>query len=160
MSDFSLEFRNAMAHLPAAVSIVTTNGKAGKTGLTISSLCSVSDSPATVLFCINKSSGTHDLFKQNGKACVNILAPEQEELAKHFANMLDSTIEQRFEWDIWTENAQPELKDAVSTLTGDIIDSYEIGTHTIFLLQLTDIQTRESNVLTYFNRGFQTANIH
>ncbi|MDP8033367.1 flavin reductase [Pasteurella atlantica] len=157
MSDFSLEFRNAMANLPTAVSIVTTKGEAGKVGLTVSSVCSVSDTPATVLFCINKESGTHDIFKQNGKACINILMPQQVELAKHFANMLDSTMEQRFEWDIWQDSDQPALKEAVSTLQGNIVNCYEVGTHTVFILQLTEINSTIGNVLTYFNRRFSTA---
>lgn len=159
MTDFSLQFRNAMANLPAAVSVVTTNGSAGKVGLTVSAVCSVSDSPATMLFCINKSSSTHDVFKKNAKACVNILKPEQEDLAKHFANMLESTTEERFGWDIWTDAEQPALKDAVSTLSGDIIDSKEVGTHTVFILQLKEIHTQESEVLTYFNRGFSSAKL-
>ncbi|MDP8079368.1 flavin reductase [Phocoenobacter skyensis] len=157
MSDFSLAFRNAMANLPSPVSIVTTEGKAGKVGLTVSAVCSVSDNPATLLFCINQSSGTHTVFKQNGTACVNVLSASQQELAEHFANMLDSTMEQRFEWDIWKATEQPALKEAVSTLQGKIINTYEVGTHTVFILQLTDIDTQEDDVLTYFNRGFQVA---
>ncbi|HDL3166296.1 TPA: flavin reductase, partial [Mannheimia haemolytica] len=63
----SLKFREAMAHLSSAVSIVTTNGVAGKAGLTVSSVCSVTDSPPTLLFCINKNSHVHDIIQQNGK---------------------------------------------------------------------------------------------
>ncbi|VTR21029.1 4-hydroxyphenylacetic acid hydroxylase [Actinobacillus pleuropneumoniae] len=101
--EFSQQFRNAMAHLSAAVSIVTTNGSAGKIGITVSSVCSVTDTPPTLLFCINQSSSVHDIIKQNGKVCINVLSHEQEEMAKHFACMMCSSMEERFAWDIWDE---------------------------------------------------------
>lgn len=51
----SLQFREAMAHLSSAVSIITTNGIAGKVGLTVSSVSSVTDAPPTVLFVLIKT---------------------------------------------------------------------------------------------------------
>ncbi|OOR99887.1 4-hydroxyphenylacetate 3-monooxygenase, reductase component [Haemophilus paracuniculus] len=154
--EFSQQFRDAMAHLCAAVSIVTSNGKAGKVGITVSSVCSVSDSPPTLLFCINQSSDLHDIIAQNRQVCVNVLSHEQEELAKHFACMLDSTMEQRFSWDIWQESEQglPLLKGAISTLQGEIIDSHSVGSHTIFITRLTQIDTAPNHSLVYFGRQF------
>ena len=43
------QFRAAMANLSAAVNIVTTAGVAGRTGITVSSVCSVTDTPTTLL---------------------------------------------------------------------------------------------------------------
>ncbi len=51
----SLKFREAMAHLSSAVSIVTTNGVAGKAGLTVSSVCSVTDSHQRSYFALIKT---------------------------------------------------------------------------------------------------------
>jgi len=42
-------FRNGMAKLGTAVSIVTTDGPAGKAGFTASAICSVTDTPPTLL---------------------------------------------------------------------------------------------------------------
>ena len=41
------EFRDAMARLGAAVNIITTDGVAGKGGITATAVCSVTDDPAT-----------------------------------------------------------------------------------------------------------------
>lgn len=38
-------FRNAMALLGGAVSVITTDGPAGRFGFTASAVCSVTDSP-------------------------------------------------------------------------------------------------------------------
>ncbi|AUI66441.1 MULTISPECIES: 4-hydroxyphenylacetate 3-monooxygenase, reductase component [Glaesserella] len=152
------QFRDAMAHLPAAVSIVTSCGTAGKVGMTISSVCSVTDSPATLLFCINQSSDLHDIIRQNGKVCVNVLNDQQTELAKHFAAMLDSSMEERFSWDIWQQGktGQFALKEAISSLHGEIVATQAVGTHTIFIVQLNEIQTHPQTSLVYFARQFKS----
>ncbi|OOH92352.1 4-hydroxyphenylacetate 3-monooxygenase, reductase component [Pasteurellaceae bacterium 15-036681] len=161
ISEFSQQFRDAMAHLSSAVSIVTSNGIAGKVGLTVSSVCSVTDSPATLLFCVNQSSDLHDVIKQNGKVCINVLNNEQEELAKHFACMLCSTMEERFAWDIWKESdaKQLMLEGAISSLVGNIVDTHAVGTHTIFLVELSQIQVNPKDSLVYFGRQFKAVEL-
>ena len=41
LSPVQQEFRNAMAKLAAAVNIITTNGEAGKCGITATAVCSI-----------------------------------------------------------------------------------------------------------------------
>ena len=158
LSEFAQQFREAMAHLSSAVHIVTSNGAAGKVGITVSSVCSVTDSPATVLFCVNQRSALHDVIKQNGKVCINTLNHEQQTLAKHFAGMLDSTMAERFEWAIWDSGwqAQPVLHDAISALQGEIIDCHSVGTHTIFIVRIAEIHCQPNHSLVYFSRQFKS----
>lgn len=148
------KFRDAMAHLASAVSIVTSNGNAGKIGLTVSSVTSVTDSPATLLFCVNNNSGLHDPLIENGRVCVNILAAEQEELAKHFAAMLGSSMEERFAWDIWHEEIK--LNGAIANLAGNITACHAVGTHSIFIVEVDDIHIEPKNSLVYFARQFKS----
>lgn len=154
-------FRNAMAHLASAVSIVTTNGIKGKAGITVSSVCTVTDEPPTLLFCINRQSQLHDVIKLNKKVCINILNHQQQELAKHFACILDSSMEERFNWDIWTQgnNELPVLEQAVANLQGDIIEHYQHGTHSIFIVQLHTLDVQPNHALTYFARQFKTISL-
>lgn len=62
-------FRNAMAMLGGAVSVITTDGVAGRFGFTASAVCSVTDSPPTLLVCMNRSSHSNEHFKHNGTVC-------------------------------------------------------------------------------------------
>ncbi|MFX4497561.1 flavin reductase, partial [Acinetobacter baumannii] len=78
-------FRNAMADLSAAVNVITSNGPAGRCGLTATAVCSVTDSPPTLMLCINRNSEMNTVFKANGRLCVNVLSGEHEEVARHFA---------------------------------------------------------------------------
>lgn len=151
------QFRDAMAHLATAVSIVTSKGKAGKIGITVSSVTSVSDSPATVLFCVNQNSELHNVLIENGEVCINVLAAKHEELAKHFAGMLGSTMAERFEWDIWQDDIK--LKDAVANLSGKVISTYSVGTHSIFIVELNEIATQPQAALAYFARQFKLLEI-
>ena len=49
-------YREAMARFGAAVSVVTTDGPAGRYGFTASAVCSVTDDPPTLLVCMNRGS--------------------------------------------------------------------------------------------------------
>lgn len=155
------QFRDAMAHLASAVCVITSYGTAGKIGITVSSVTSVSDSPATVLFCVNKNSELHDVILQNGRACVNILTPEHETLAKHFAGMMNSQMSERFDWHDWAvcKHGQPKLSSALANLSGKISDTHSVGTHTIFILTIDEIDIQPNASLTYFARQFKTVEI-
>lgn len=151
------EFRQAMAHLPAGVNIITTQGTAGRCGITASAVCSVTDSPPTILVCVNRSSASRPIFERNGRLCVNVLSSEQEELAKHFAGMTQVPMEERFGWDIWedADADQPALRDAIVKLQGSICDFKEVGSHSVIFVQLDRIAVREEGgSLVYFNRHF------
>ena len=47
-------YREAMARLGAAVNVVTTDGPGGRAGFTASAVCSVTDTPPTLLVCANR----------------------------------------------------------------------------------------------------------
>lgn len=150
-------FRDAMAHLASAVSILTTSGEAGTIGLTVSSVTSVTDSPATLLVCINQASEVHDIIKRNGKVTVNILKAEQQNLALHFAAMADSSMEERLAWDMWQTGANgiPHLRDALVNLQGRIVADNQIGSHSVFFIEIDAIDLQPGEALLYFNRTFK-----
>jgi flavin reductase (NADH) len=162
LSQEQLAFRNAMAHLPAAVSIITTNGSGGRCGITASAVCSVTDSPPTILVCINRGSAMHDIFRENGQLCVNVLSDEQEQLAMHFSGATKVPMQERFSWDIWEAQAAdqtsaqpPMLSDALVRLQGRIREFKEVGSHSVMFVELNDIRvSEEKDSLIYFNRLF------
>lgn len=150
-------FRNAMAHLSAAVNVITSNGPAGRCGITATAVCSVTDSPPTLMLCINRNSEMNTVFKANGRLCVNVLSGEHEEVARHFAGMTEVPMERRFALHDWREGLAglPVLHGALANLQGRIAEVQEIGTHSVLLLELEDIQVLEQgDGLVYFSRSF------
>ena len=74
-------YRDAMAHFAGAVHVAATDGVAGRRGATVIAACSVSDSPPTVLVCLNRENPRNDAFLANGAAHL-----QQDGLAHVFAD--------------------------------------------------------------------------
>ena len=81
-----------MSRLGAAVHVVTTAGAGGKTGFTATAVCSVSDTPAMLLVCLNRRSQSAPVLAQNGVFCVNTLAAGDEKLADMFAGRSGAAV--------------------------------------------------------------------
>lgn len=162
LSQIQKDFRTAMAHLPAAVNIVTTAGPHGRVGITVSAVCSVTDAPPTVLVCVNQSSAAHDIFRKNGEICINVLSGEHEELARHFSGTTKVPMEERFGWDIWEEDAGnvPVLRDALIKIVGRISDTTSQGSHSVIFVQIDRIEVQEDrDSLVYFKRQFHRLSV-
>jgi len=78
-SDLRERFRNAMSRVAATVNVVTTDGPAGRFGVTVSAMSSVSadGEKPIMLVCVNTQSATADSILENGVFCVNILRDDQ-----------------------------------------------------------------------------------
>ena len=83
-------FRNAMSLLSTAVNVITTAGEAGMHGFTASAVCSVTDTPPTLLVCMNQSSRSHAQFLENKVLSVNVLSTQHEQLSNAFASKLNA----------------------------------------------------------------------
>ena len=132
-NDARARFRNAMACLGAAVNVITTDGPRGRNGITASAVCSVTDSPPTMLVCINQSSYVHDVLHDNANVCINVLGAHSQALAQLFAGMTGCSMDARFDQCAWTPGHAdvPVLDDAMSSLQGRIVDSKSVGSHSV-----------------------------
>ena len=150
------EVRNAMAQLGSAVTVITTDGPAGKFGFTASAVCSVTDQPPTLLVCMNRNSFANDHFKQNRALCVNVLSGDHQTLSGIFANA-SLRSEQRFCHDSWQvlSSGAPVLSSAVASFDCLIDTCHEVGSHTVFYCQVQAIRISEPpRGLVYFNRRY------
>lgn len=149
------DFRNAMSLLTGAVNVVTTAGKSGRHGFTASAVCSVTDTPPTLLVCMNRASSSHDHFIDNKILTVNVLGSHHQEISKVFSSRMSP--EERFEHGNWIEleTGAPVLEDALVSFDCEIDQIQEIGTHTIFICRIVAIQQSQHNQgLVYFNRAY------
>lgn len=153
------DFRNAMAMLSTAVSVVTTNGNAGCHGFTASAVCSVTDTPPTLLVCMKQTSRSHAHFIDNKTLSVNVLGAQHEQLSNVFASTLSS--EQRFKQGSWAEliTGAPVLADALVSFDCEIEDIQVVGTHSVFICRVLAIkhgnqQDGTDEGLVYFNRAY------
>ncbi|GLY63909.1 flavin reductase [Amycolatopsis taiwanensis] len=156
------EFRAAMANLSAAVSVVTTDGANGRAGMTVSAACSVTDSPPTMLVCVNRSSRSHGILLANGRVCVNVLGADQEALAMHFAGATNVPTSQRFAdgpWDLDTDGV-PVLRGALSSVIGRIMSEHTQGSHSVLFVRVEKVLIKQdSGALVYFQRRFHNLEV-
>ncbi len=156
--DMSRErFRSAMSRLGAAVNLVTTDGPAGRRGLTVSAVCSVTDDPPMLLACINRASGSHRIFEANGCLCVNVLGAQHDALSLRFANR-DVDAQARFSTGQWTRGGTgaPVLADALAVFDCRIESVQVVGTHSVFFCRVLDARRgADAPGLVWFERGFR-----
>lgn len=145
-----------MAQLGSAVSVITTDGPAGKFGFTASAVCSVTDLPPTLLVCMNRNSYAHEHFRRNGVLCVNVLSSDHQALSGVFANA-SLRSEERFLHDSWQvmNSGAPVLSSSAASFDCLIADCHEVGSHSVFYCQVQAIRISEQpRGLVYFNRRY------
>ncbi|MGG6430482.1 flavin reductase [Acetobacter ghanensis] len=154
-------YREAMARLGAAVNIVTTGTLDNPVGFTASAVCSVTDTPPTLLVCLNRSSRARTAFYEGGALCVNVLASSQQNLSNHFAS--PNSMAERFAAGHWQTLATgaPVLQEAVATFDCLISQIVEVGTHSVIFGVVQGILCHSSaEGLVYFNRRYHALPYH
>ncbi|WP_312191169.1 NADH-dependent FMN reductase RutF [Leclercia sp.] len=149
------DFRDAMACLGAAVNIITTDGPAGEAGFTASAVCSVTDSPPTLLVCLNRGASVWPVFNDNRTLSVNTLSAGQESLSNLFGGK--TPMADRFAAAQWQTGATgcPRLADALASFDCRISQVVSVGTHDILFCEIVAI-TRHPvpQGLVWFDRGY------
>ena len=132
------QFRDAMSQITTPVSVITTDGPAGRFGMTCSAVCAASDTPPMLIACVHSASAANRVLKVNGRLCVNCLNADQSALSQLFASSRGVPMEDRFCDDGWGAlvTGAPCHRHALATLDCEIVDVREAGTHSIFLARV------------------------
>lgn len=152
-------FRDVMASLPTAVSVVTAIDPDGAPrGLTCSAVCSVSADPPQVLVCINQRNGSLAAIRHSGAFVVNVLGSTSAGLSDQFA----SSAAEKFgdvEWRPAPHSGLPVLVGTAHAfidceLTADIT----AGSHAILVgaVQACGTDLDSMHPLLYWRRAYGT----
>jgi cob(II)yrinic acid a,c-diamide reductase len=151
-------YRDAMARFAGAVHVITTDGAAGKRGVTVIAACSVSDSPPTVLACLNRENVNNDVFVRNGRFALNTLSAGQEALSVAFSGLTGLPSAERFglgEWDTISTGA-PTLVDAVAVFDCELLDTKDLHTHRVLFGKVTGLRIGDKlPPLLYHDRAYR-----
>lgn len=158
----SEEFRLALRHFPAGVTIVTMKAGDKTHGLTVSAFASVSADPPLVMVIIENRHMAYSLLQEpDAVFAVNILGENQSELSNRFAWVKD---EDRFAMGNWTKavTGAPVLTDALAWLDCRIHARYPAGSHTIYVgaIEASQVPTQEAPPLIYWNRGYRKLRLY
>jgi flavin reductase len=148
-------FRDAMARLGAAVHVITTDGPGERAGFTASAVCSVTDTPPTLLVCLNRSASVYDAFLANRAVCVNTLAHGHEPLSDIFGGK--TSMDERFALGTWSTlvTGAPVLDGAVVSFDCRVTQVVNVGTHDVMMCEVVAIGVGTGEAgLFYFDRRY------
>ncbi|MCB8839734.1 flavin reductase [Aurantimonas sp. VKM B-3413] len=148
-----------MSRFAASVHLVTTDGPAGRRGVTVSSACSVSDDPATLLVCLNTSSPDNARFEANGSFALNLLGKDNEALARAFAGEGKLAPDARFAKGEWhaEETGAPLLVSALAAFDCRLLESRIVATHRVMIGEVVGVRIGpRAPSLVYLDRGYHS----
>ncbi len=131
-------FRQAMRCFANSVCIVAARNGQTRGGATVTSVCSVSLSPPSLLVCINRNSASRNLLHESRFFSVSILTEEDSALADVFAGRTErKDWESKFAFaaERWGEdqNETPILNGALATAVCEPKTWLESGSHSIVI---------------------------
>ena len=152
-------YRDAMARYAGHVQLVTTAFAGERRGLAVTAACSVSDSPPTVLVCLNHGKEKNHIFFESGIFALNSLAAHHQDLSHAFSGLEKLTMEERFargNWDTLVTGA-PALVDAIATYDCRIVKMVPHASHTIVVGEVAALRLGGPNpALVYMDRSYRT----
>jgi flavin reductase (DIM6/NTAB) family NADH-FMN oxidoreductase RutF len=147
------DFRGAMRHLTGGVSVITAGRGSDITGMTVTSVSSLSVDPPALVVSINRESSSWPMLKRHGFFGVNILTADQLDVAERFTGKGGLKGADRFTGAQWTTlvSGVPLLVGALSAIDCAAEDIIERHSHAIVVGRVLDIRTsRRTAALAYW----------
>ena len=144
------EFIGAMRRVASSVTVVTTDGPAGRAGATVSAFSSVSADPPTVLICLYGQSRIAAFVKENNAFCVNVLPENSTEIADRFAGRHDGWIDDRFSGiELFGPRGMAPVIDGATAFLCDVQQTMTSGSHVIVVGHAKQVLDGVNAPLTY-----------
>jgi len=138
----STDFRGAMRQLTGAVSVITAGRGRDISGMTVTSVSSLSVEPASLIVSINREASSWPLVRRYGHFGVNILASDQIDIAERFAGVGGLKGAERFTGAGWNTRLSgvPLLVGALAAIDCEVEDVVERHSHAIVIGRVRDLQ--------------------
>ena len=147
------EFRGTMRHLPGGVSVITAGRGDDITGMTVTSVSSLSVEPPSLIVSVNRESSSWPLIKRYGCFGVNILAADQTEIAQRFAGKGGLKGAARFAGlpSLTLASGVPLLAGTLAAIDCEVDEIIERHSHALLIGRVLDIRaTGRSAALAYW----------
>lgn len=149
-----------MRHLASGVAIAATRGADGiPHAMTVTSITSVSDQPASLLVCLHRDSTTFKSLTSTDEFSISVLRRDQRDISDRCAFTPED--ENRFivgEWQDYGELRIPYLPAALACFVCRVTRKIDYGTHCIVVGDITDVlaDRDQSEPLIYCRGDYQT----
>jgi flavin reductase (DIM6/NTAB) family NADH-FMN oxidoreductase RutF len=145
--------RKILGHFATGVTVVTTDGAAGRHGMTANAVASLSLNPPLVLVAVDKRAALLEYLLTNRCFAVNILRLDQEDLSRRFAAPGPKDFS-----DLPFTTAvtgSPILADGLAFLDCRVYDILPGGDHNIFVGEILTGEYQGGEPLLYFSGRYR-----
>jgi flavin reductase (DIM6/NTAB) family NADH-FMN oxidoreductase RutF len=153
--DDTASFRAAFRHLAGGVSVITAGQGEDRTGLTATSVSSLSAEPPTILFGLNLASSTFPVLQRHRSFGVNFLNATQKQIADRFAGRKGVKGGARYaeaEWVAGTTGA-PLLVGALASLDCEVEEIIVRHSHAIVIGRVREVRLGIDDAALLYWRG-------
>ncbi|MFG3595643.1 flavin reductase family protein [Bradyrhizobium sp. RDI18] len=149
------DFRNAMRRLTGGVSVITAGLGWDISGMTVTSVSSLSVDPPALIVSISREASSWPLVRRYGFFGVNILTPDQIDIAERFAGQEGLKGADRFAGAGWTKRVSgvPLLAGALAAIDCAVEDIIERHSHAIVIGRVLDIAVSERTAALAYWQG-------
>jgi flavin reductase len=153
------DFLAAMSRAANTVCVVTTDGMAGRFGVTVSAMTSVSaeDPDPSLLVCVHHLSPACEAIQRNRVFCANVLGSDQAYISDCFAGRTRAKGLDKFDCADWAtgETGAPVLLGAQATFDCSLLHDFRVGSHRIFVGQVSKVTAEKNGLpLIYHGRSY------
>ena len=147
-------FRKAMSAVPTGVTVVTAMGDENPSGMTANAVVSLSASPPMMLACLDREARTLGSVRASGRFLINVLAADQEELARRFATK--DPEPQKWEDVAWAiEEGAPRIAGCVAWIRCELHDLIDGGDHEIVTGAVLGTEVTDRDPLIFYRGGYR-----
>ena len=135
------DFRGAMRQLTGGVSVITAGRGKDISGMTVTSVSSLSVDPPALIVSVNRNASSWPLLKRYGFFGVNILTSDQIDIADRFTGKGGLKGADRFAGAQWMTRASgvPLLAGALAAIDCEVEDIVERHSHAIVIGRVLDV---------------------
>lgn len=136
------DFRSAMRRLTGGVSVITAGRGRDISGMTVTSVTSLSVDPPTLIVSVNRGASSWPLIRRYGSFGVNILNADQLDIAERFTGKDGLKGAARFAGADWFTRASgaPLLSGALAAIDCEVEEVVERHSHAIVIGRVLDLQ--------------------
>ena len=146
-------FSSAMRSLAGGVSVITAGRGSDLSGMTVTSVSSLSVEPATLIVSINRKASSWPLLQRHGAFGVNILSSDHIDIAERFSGIGGLKGAERFAGAEWISlvSGVPLLAGALATFDCEVEHVVERHSHAIVIGRVLDLRVSPGKpALTYW----------
>lgn len=153
-SDIGEGLKEFMRRFPQGVTVVTTNGRGGPSGVTVSSFISVSLKPPLVVIALDNLSETGRKIMDTGLFAVNLLSEGMSGISEVFAHKPHSERFQMVSYRL-SETGLPIIEGVIAVMFCSLHAAYRVGDHTLYVGKVLSINLlNDKPPLVYYKRGY------